>query len=92
MPDQVLEHCPTENREPLRGLVASHIGLIAWRTVSECVLVNGNAIEDEVTAAYAKGQGSWSLGDVFEALLSPLFVISGVPVLSSSAGQNHWIV
>lgn len=54
MPDQVLGHCPKENREPLEGFNGVPHRLIAWRPFSKCVL-NGEAIEDGVIAAYAKG-------------------------------------
>lgn len=71
MAGQVLEHCPTDNREPLRGLVASHIGPITWRTVSKCVL-NGEAIEDGVSAACAKDQGTLTfMRKMSEVLSSP---------------------
>lgn len=42
----------TESRG--RGCMVSHTGLIAWRTIGKCAL-NGEAIEDGATAAYAKG-------------------------------------
>lgn len=60
-----------QTTEPLRGLVASHIGPITRRTVSKCVL-NGEAIEDGVTSACAKDQGTLTfMKKMSEVLSSP---------------------
>lgn len=56
--------------------MTSHIGSIGWRTFRQCVL-NGEAIEDGVTAAYTKDQGTLTfMRQVFEALPFLLFVTS----------------